>query len=69
MDDHWEDDIREFGAINITGFRIVDHNRRYVRDFMEGWSKVSPLKQGRENTTKTISVRLIVDLIYVLCPL
>lgn len=42
MDDRWESEITEYGAINITGFRIVDTNRRYVRDFLEGWKRLDP---------------------------
>lgn len=57
MDDRWEAGIMEFGAINITGFRIVDTERRYVKDFIEGWKRLdtlSSLGAGKE----AISVRL-----------
>lgn len=40
MDDRWEASIMEFGAINITGFRIVDTERRYVKEFLEGWKRL-----------------------------
>lgn len=40
MDDQWETQVIEYGAINITGFRIVDHSRRYVRDFLDGWRRL-----------------------------
>lgn len=40
MDDRWESEVIEYGAINITGFRIVDNSRRMVREFLEGWRKV-----------------------------
>lgn len=42
MDDRWETEVIEYGAINITGFRIVDVNRRYVKDILEGWRKYDP---------------------------
>ena len=42
MDDRWESEISEFGAINITGFRIVDENRRYVQEFLDGWKSLDP---------------------------
>lgn len=57
MDDRWESEIIEFGAINITGFRIVDTNRRLVRDFYDSWKRLDPqtsVGAGRES----ISVRL-----------
>lgn len=56
MDDRWESEIIEFGAINITGFRIVDTNRRLVREFYENWKRLDPqmsVGAGRES----ISVR------------
>lgn len=40
MDDRWESEISEFGAINITGFRIIDDKRRFVREFLEGWKNL-----------------------------
>lgn len=40
MDDRWESEISEFGAINITGFRIIDDNRRYVQEFLDGWKSL-----------------------------
>lgn len=43
MDDRWESEISEYGAINITGFRIVDTNRRYVKDFLDGWKRLDPV--------------------------
>lgn len=52
MDDQWETEVIEYGAINITGFRIVDNSRRYVREFLENWrrldNKTSP-GAGRES--------------------
>lgn len=56
MDDRWESEISEFGAINITGFRIVDENRRYVQEFLDGWKSLDPstsIGAGKES----ISVR------------
>ncbi|XP_050340884.1 glutamate receptor 1-like, partial [Bactrocera neohumeralis] len=52
MDDRWESEIIEFGAINITGFRIVDTNRRFVRDFFDSWKRLDPatsIGAGRES--------------------
>lgn len=43
MDDRWESEIIEYGAINITGFRIIDTNRKLVRDFFDGWKKLDPM--------------------------
>ncbi|XP_046997299.1 glutamate receptor 1-like [Schistocerca americana] len=40
MDDRWETEVTEYGAINITGFRIVDNTRQNVRDFLDSWRKV-----------------------------
>ena len=37
MDDRWEKDVTEFGAINITGFRVLDVSRKMVQNFIELW--------------------------------
>jgi glutamate receptor, ionotropic, invertebrate len=61
MDERWESEIIEYGAINITGFRILDSNKRYVRDFLDGWRKLDATTSpgaGKEQ----ISVRLTNDL-------
>ncbi|XP_026333844.1 glutamate receptor 1-like [Hyposmocoma kahamanoa] len=46
MDDHWENEVTEYGAVNITGFRIVDHTRKIVRDFMDGLRRMDPRFKG-----------------------
>ncbi|CAG9558745.1 unnamed protein product [Danaus chrysippus] len=46
MDDHWEDEVTEYGALNITGFRIVDLSRKNVKDFMEGLKRMDPRFKG-----------------------
>lgn len=40
MDERWESEIIEYGAINITGFRILDTHKRYVKEFLDGWKKL-----------------------------
>lgn len=40
MDERWESEIIEYGAINITGFRILDTHKRYVKEFLESWRKL-----------------------------
>lgn len=49
MDDRWETEMIEYGAVNITGFRIVDSTRRHVKEFLKGW--------GRLNTTNSQNSR------------
>ena len=66
MDDRWETEVIEYGAINITGFRIVDSSRRYVKDFLEGWRKLDPITSqgaGRDS----ISVGLLAFCQWLLC--
>ncbi|CAK1554888.1 unnamed protein product [Leptosia nina] len=46
MDDQWENEVTEYGAVNITGFRIVDHSRRVVREFIEGLRRMDPRFKG-----------------------
>jgi len=56
MDDRWETEVIEYGAINITGFRIVDSSRRYVKDFLDGWKRLDPATSqgaGKESVSVT----------------
>ncbi|XP_041986304.1 glutamate receptor 1-like [Aricia agestis] len=39
MDDRWERDVMEFGAINVTGFRVLDYSRKVVKDFIDMWRR------------------------------
>lgn len=41
MDDHWEKEVNEFGAINVTGFGLLDPSRKIVQDFSERWKSNS----------------------------
>lgn len=61
MDDRWDPEITEYGAINITGFRIVSTDRRYVREFFEGWKRLDPITSigaGKESITVCVSFSL-----------
>lgn len=49
MDDRWEKEVTEFGAINITGFRVLDFSRKIVRDFIDVWKRDS-ISVGNNNT-------------------
>ena len=42
MDEPWHSFVVEYGAVNVTGFRIVNPSRRYVRDFLKKWSLLDP---------------------------
>lgn len=42
MDDHWESEIIEYGAINITGFRLLDVNQWSVKHFLSEWKNLDP---------------------------
>ncbi|KAI5700548.1 hypothetical protein M8J75_000369 [Diaphorina citri] len=42
MDDRWETEVIEYGAINITGFRLINNNKKFVRDFLDEWKKLDP---------------------------
>ncbi|XP_055686324.1 glutamate receptor 1-like isoform X1 [Lutzomyia longipalpis] len=67
MDDRWETEVIEYGAINITGFRIVDTTRRYVRDFLEGWKKLDPAtSQGAGKESISAQAALMYDAVFVL---
>uniref|UniRef100_A0A6P4EMQ8 Glutamate receptor 1 n=1 Tax=Drosophila rhopaloa TaxID=1041015 RepID=A0A6P4EMQ8_DRORH len=67
MDDRWESEIIEFGAINITGFRIVDTNRRLVREFYDSWKRLDPqMKVGAGRESISAQAALMYDAVFVL---
>lgn len=62
MDDRWESEVIEYGAINITGFRIVDSARPYVKDFLAVWHRLDTgtfQGAGRESIS-VCTIRLFV---------
>ncbi|ALC43237.1 Glu-RI [Drosophila busckii] len=58
MDNHWPSDVVEFGAINITGFRIVDTNRRALRDFHDSRKRLETVSGGSASGGGTGSTAL-----------
>lgn len=62
MDDHWESEIIEYGAINITGFRLLDVNQWSVKHFLSEWKNLDPVTSPGAGKD-TISVREITDLL------
>ncbi|XP_015589085.1 glutamate receptor 1 [Cephus cinctus] len=67
MDDRWESEVIEYGAINITGFRIVDGTRRHVKEFLDGWRRLDPVSSpgaGRESISAQAA--LMYDAVFVL---
>lgn len=67
MDDRWESEVIEYGAINITGFRIVDSGKKHVKDFLEGWKRLDPLmSQGAGKESISAQAALMYDAVFVL---
>lgn len=56
MDDHWESEIIEYGAVNITGFRLLDMNQWVVKKFLSEWKNLDPLlSPGAAKDTISVS--------------
>ncbi|XP_039287193.1 glutamate receptor 1-like isoform X1 [Nilaparvata lugens] len=67
MDDRWEAEVVEYGAVNITGFRIVDSTRRNVKDFLEGWRRLDPtISHGAGKESISAHAALMYDAVFVL---
>ncbi|XP_020297371.1 glutamate receptor 1 isoform X6 [Pseudomyrmex gracilis] len=67
MDDRWESEVIEYGAINITGFRIVDATRPHVKDFLAGWHRMDPNTfQGAGRESISAQAALMYDAVFVL---
>lgn len=59
MDDHWETEVIEYGAINITGFRLLDTNQWSVKHFLSEWKNLDPINSPGAGKD-TISVKKLV---------
>lgn len=67
MDDRWESEVIEYGAINITGFRIVDTSKKYVKDFLDGWKRLDPSSSpGAGRNSISAQAALMYDAVYVI---
>nr|XP_040224852.2 glutamate receptor 1-like isoform X1 [Anopheles coluzzii]XP_040224855.2 glutamate receptor 1-like isoform X1 [Anopheles coluzzii] len=67
MDDRWESEVIEYGAINITGFRIVDTSKKYVKEFLDGWKRLDPTtSQGAGKELISAQAALMYDAVFVL---
>lgn len=67
MDDRWETEVIEFGAINITGFRIIDQSKHHVKDFLDGWKRQDPtLSPGAGRESISAQAALMYDAVFVL---
>lgn len=42
MDEYWKIGIQEFGAVNITGFRIVQTQNQETVEFLNVWKTLNP---------------------------
>ncbi|XP_011336838.1 glutamate receptor 1 isoform X2 [Ooceraea biroi] len=66
MDDRWESEVIEYGAINITGFRIVDVTRPHVKDFLTSWHRLDPTSQTTGRESISAQAALMYDAVFVL---
>ncbi len=37
LDDYWDSSVIEYGAINMTGLRLVRTDSFYAREFLQRW--------------------------------
>lgn len=56
MDSDWETNVIEFSAVNITGFRIIDENRNFIKQFLDSWRKQD--MHTHSTVKRTLTVKL-----------
>jgi glutamate receptor 3 len=56
MDEYWNNQVLEFGAINITGFRVLQTNTHEFRQFAKTWRNLDA-QRWPGAATNFISVR------------
>lgn len=66
MDDHWESEIIEYGAVNITGFRLLDMNQWVVKNFLAQWKNLDPIASpGAGKDTVSVSLIQFMHVIFI----
>ena len=55
MDDYLNDKVSEFGAVNITGFRILKPSTPEYRLFSNSWKKIDHKNDGTKSPIITVS--------------
>ena len=67
LDDYWDSNIVEYGAINITGLRLVQTDTLYAQDFIQHWHQLDRSAYGSiGNQGITATAALAYDAITVL---
>nr|QZH55032.1 ionotropic glutamate receptor 11 [Achelura yunnanensis] len=61
MDDRWEKEVMEFGAINVTGFRLLDMSKTIVQNFIGLWKSNSV---SAKSVLMYDAVHLVIDAIF-----
>ena len=57
LDDKWDSTVEEFGAINMTGLRIVQYGTNLARDFFRGFtSRTEQNKQPSDPWSRSTSL-------------
>ena len=67
MDDRWENEIIEYGAVNISGLRILNTSKKQVLDFLDEWKKLdSAQSPGAGQSSISAQAALMYDAVLVL---
>uniref|UniRef100_A0A336MVV7 CSON005520 protein n=1 Tax=Culicoides sonorensis TaxID=179676 RepID=A0A336MVV7_CULSO len=66
MDTDWETNVIEFSAVNITGIRLIDESRSFVKQFLDSWKKHEALTNHNPKRTITAQAALIYDSVFAL---
>lgn len=67
LDDYWDSNVVEYGAINVTGLKLVNTESYYAREFLKKWHSLDRSKyQAIGNQGVTATGALAFDAITVL---
>ncbi|XP_067118229.1 glutamate receptor 1-like isoform X2 [Centruroides vittatus] len=62
VDENWNSEVLQHGAINVTGFQILQPNRPEMRHFLIQWKKLDPFKwPGSGNKFFDANIALMYD--------
>lgn len=58
LDEQWDSQVAEYGAINMTGLRIVQYNSQLARDVFPRFAQFNHAEQGQVKQSRTAKAAL-----------
>ena len=61
LDDYWDSSVIEYGAINMTGLRLVNTDSFSAREFLKSWRKLDRTKYPAAGNQVRTKIHLCIN--------